>query len=56
MGKDLRELLRADFNGDGIEDILVYSYYTIGGTFGYGDVFVLTRRGESDRFSVLPDM
>jgi 5-methylcytosine-specific restriction endonuclease McrA len=54
MGQVLQELLRADFNGDGVEDILVYSYcYAIGGTFGYGDVFVLARLGESEQFSVL---
>lgn len=51
MGQIMWELMRADLNDDGIEDILVYSYsYAIGGTFGYGDVEVLTRLGPTERF------
>lgn len=43
-GQIIRELLRADFNNDGVEDILIYSYaYALGGSFGYGDVLILTR-------------
>jgi hypothetical protein len=39
---------RADFNGDGIEDILVFTAGRAeGGTLGYSDYFVLTRTGPS---------
>jgi hypothetical protein len=39
---------RADFNGDGIEDILVFtSGRAEGGTLGYSDYFILTRTGPS---------
>jgi len=39
---------RADFNGDGIEDILVFTGGRAeGGTMGYSDYFVLTRTGPS---------
>jgi len=56
MRQALWEILRADFNDDGIEDLLYYSYGSaIGGTFGYGDVRFLTRRGSSEPFSSLVD-
>jgi len=39
---------RADFNGDGIEDILVFrAGQAEGGTLGYSDYLVLTRTGPS---------
>jgi hypothetical protein len=39
---------RADFNGDGIEDILVFTGGRAeGGTLGYSDYFLLTRTGPS---------
>jgi hypothetical protein len=39
---------RADFNGDGIEDILVFTGgQAEGGTMGYSDYFILTRTGPS---------
>jgi hypothetical protein len=42
------EAARADFNGDGIEDILVLTGGRAeGGTLGYSDYFVLTRTGPS---------
>jgi hypothetical protein len=51
MGQIIWELIRADLNDDGIEDILVYSYsYAIGGSFGYGDVGCLTRMGAMEPF------
>ena len=42
------EILRADLDGDGVEDLL-YSYYSRvhKGTFGAGHVGVLTRRSDS---------
>ncbi len=40
------EAARADFNGDGVEDILVFTAGRAeGGTMGYADYFVLTRAG-----------
>ena len=41
----LEEVVRADFNNDGVEDILVFEYYrAIGGTHGSGGIIVLTRK------------
>lgn len=46
MGQYLVEVARADFNEDGIEDLLVFEHvYAVGGTFAYGEVLVLTRDG-----------
>jgi len=40
----LREQFRADFNGDGIEDIFVQTWTNaVGGSLGFGDSMVLTR-------------
>jgi len=52
-----RLLSRADFNGDGIEDIVILSeYYVTEGTYGMTDVFVLTRDSSEGVFWVLgPD-
>jgi hypothetical protein len=45
---------RADFNGDGIEDILVFTAGRAeGGTLGYTDYFVLTRTGPSGPLKVI---
>lgn len=42
------EAARADFNGDGIEDMLVFTGGRAeGGTLGYSDYFILTRTGPS---------
>lgn len=44
MGQQLIEVARADFNGDGIEDILLFEYcYAIGGTLGFGGIKIITR-------------
>jgi hypothetical protein len=50
----LREVLRADLDGDGIEDILVSAYIRAdGGTFGAGiDPFALALRGPGEQFTV----
>lgn len=50
----LREVLRADLDGDGIEDILVSAYIRAdGGTFGAGvDPFALALRGPGEQFDV----
>ena len=45
MWQGLEEVVRADFNNDGIEDILVFEYHrAIGGTHGSGGIIVLTRK------------
>lgn len=47
----LTELFRADIDGDGIEDILIFSYSNaIGGTFGYGNVRLISRLSEDSHF------
>jgi hypothetical protein len=47
-GAILEELLRADIDNDGFEEVLVRRYsYAVGGTLGYGQVGVL-RRSEPD--------
>ncbi len=55
MGQQLIEVARADLNGDGIEDILLFEYcYATHGTLGYGGVRILTRTGPSKRFEDVP--
>lgn len=45
MGQHLVEVVRADFNGDGLEEILVFEYcYATHGTLGYGGVLLLSRQ------------
>jgi hypothetical protein len=56
MGKVYWEFLRADLNGDGIEDILLSTYeYATHGTFGFGDVMLITRLSEDSKFEILSD-
>ena len=44
MGQELAEMVRADFNNDGIEDILFFEWnYAPHGTFGYRSIRILTR-------------
>ncbi len=56
MGHQLVEVARADFNGDGIEDILLFEYcYATQGTLGFGGVRILTRKSSDGKFeSVTP--
>lgn len=50
----LTEMGRADFNGDGIEDIFVASaWYATPGTFRYFDYFILTRLSPFAGFTVI---
>jgi hypothetical protein len=50
-GAVLSELLRADLDDDGIEEILVQYYtYAVGGTLGFGSIGVLRRVGPSEMF------
>lgn len=54
MGQVLSELMRADFNADGLEDILVSSYeYAIGGSHSYGTVLKLGRLSPTGPFTLL---
>ena len=54
MGQSLVEVVRADFNGDGIEDILLFEYcYATHGTFGYGGIRILTRKSINGKFETV---
>ncbi|WP_251961815.1 hypothetical protein [Pseudomonas sp. Marseille-Q5299] len=55
MGQKLVEVMRADLNGDGIEDILLFEYcYAIGGTFGFGGIKMITRSAPQSMFELVP--
>lgn len=57
LGKAFWVTMRADLNDDGIEDMLVSTYkWATQGTFGFGDVIVLTRRDVSARFEVVDNV
>lgn len=44
MGQQLIEVARADFNSDGIEDILLFEYcYATHGKLGFVEITMLTR-------------
>jgi hypothetical protein len=52
MGLYLNEILRADLNGDGVEDLLIGSYeWALRGTFGAGCTIALTRLGVDQPFT-----
>jgi hypothetical protein len=54
MGQQLVEVVRADFNGDGIEDILLFEYcYATEGTLGYGLVRIITRTSSTGMFETV---
>ncbi|MFP5444329.1 MAG: hypothetical protein ACLGIY_12185 [Betaproteobacteria bacterium] len=51
MGQQLIEVARADFTGDGIEDILLFEYcYATHGTLGFGGIHIITRTSASGKF------
>lgn len=51
IGQQLIEAARGDFNGDGLEDILLFEYcYAVRGTMGFGGVKILTRRSADSIF------
>ena len=53
MGLCLNEILRADLNDDGIEDILVGGYeWALEGTFGAGFTMAVTRLSRTSLFTV----
>ena len=54
MGQMLKEMVRADFNDDGIEDVLLFEYHHVTkGTFAYAGIIVLTRKSMNGKFEVL---
>lgn len=54
FGQLLIEVTRADFNGDGIEDILLFEYgYATHGTMGWGGIKLITRLSADAKFSVV---
>ncbi|PZM08255.1 hypothetical protein CPY51_29450 [Rhizobium tubonense] len=56
MGQQLIEVVRADFNGDGIEDILLFEYcYATHGTLGFGGIRMITRKSATGRFTTIDD-
>lgn len=45
MGQHLIEAMRADFDGDGIEEILLFEYcYAVGGTLRFGGIRIVGRK------------
>lgn len=53
MGQQLIEVARADFTGDGTEDILLFEYcYATQGTLGFGGVRVITRSSGFGKFEI----
>lgn len=54
MGQQLIEVARADFDGDGIEDILLFEYcYATHGTMGFGGIRIVTRTSNDGKFSMV---
>lgn len=56
MGLLLSEVARGDFDDDGIEDILIFSYvHSLTGTFGYADIHILARKDNVSHFTMLEE-
>ena len=54
MGQMLKEMVRADFNNDGIEDVLLFEYHHVPkGTYADGGIIVLTRKSMDGKFELL---
>ena len=50
----LTQVVRTDFNGDGIEDVLLYeAVYAIGGSFRAYDLIILTRKSVDSKFEII---
>ena len=57
MGQQLVEVVRADFNGDGIEDLLLFQYsFDTPGSLGYGGIYILTRKSVDAKFELVESM
>jgi hypothetical protein len=55
MGQRIIEVARADFNGDGLEDILLFEYaWATEGTLGFGGIRVFTRKSADGMFEEVP--
>ena len=53
----LNEILRADLNDDGVEDILLgYHEWTLEGTYGAGGTVALTRLGKDQPFTIVENI
>ena len=53
MGQSLREMVRADFNADGIEDVLLFEYHWVTkGSHRFGGIIVLTRKSMNGKFEI----
>ena len=54
MVQELVEVVRADFNGDSIEDILFFEWnHASSGTFGIGGICILTRKSMDGKFETV---
>ncbi len=54
MGQQLIEVIRADLNNDGIEDMLLFEYcYATKGTLGFGGVKMITRLSSTGMFELV---
>lgn len=55
MGQRIIEVARADFNGDGLEDILLFEYaWATKGTLGFGGIRVFTRKSADGMLEEVP--
>jgi hypothetical protein len=54
-GLTLTEVIRADFNDDGIEEILLFeASYALHATMGFGGISIITRKGPNEMFEIVP--
>lgn len=52
LGIKFWELIRADLNNDGFEELLVYGYsYATHGTYGWSGLYLLERRDDNSQFT-----
>ena len=54
MRQNLTQVVRTDFNGDGLEDVLLYeAIYAVGGSHRAYDVIILTRKSADSKFVII---
>ena len=54
MRQNLTQVVRADFNGDGLEDVLLYeATYAVGGSHRFFDLIILTRKSAGSKFEII---